>query len=65
MLEEEHLMIFGTVLHIHHIDYNKQNCSHKNLITTCNQCNTRANFNRSYWQEFYTNLIQEIYCEIN
>jgi len=57
MTEEEHLIVFGEVLHIHHIDYNKQNCKQKNLITLCNHCNTRANFNRNYWQEIYQNKI--------
>jgi hypothetical protein len=42
---------------IHHIDYNKQNCSPDNLITVCNSCNSRANFNREYWQELYTEII--------
>ena len=53
MTEEEHLMVYGRVLHVHHIDYNKFNCKKDNLITTCCQCNIRANINRTYWQEFY------------
>jgi predicted RNA-binding Zn-ribbon protein involved in translation (DUF1610 family) len=60
MTEEEHLIVNGQVLHIHHIDYNKENCSLENLITTCQQCNLRANSNRDYWKEFYTNKIMEI-----
>jgi hypothetical protein len=60
MTEEEHLIIFGTNLHIHHIDYDKQNCKEDNLITVCNNCNTRANFNRSYWQEFFLTKIGQI-----
>lgn len=47
--EEEYLIIFGRVLDIHHIDYNKSNCNKNNLITLCNQCNIRANYNRDYW----------------
>jgi len=58
MTEEEHLISLGYNLVIHHIDYNKQNCEEDNLITLCNQCNIRANFNRSYWQEFYTNKVE-------
>ena len=57
MTEEEHLIVIGTNLHIHHIDYNKQNCNKENLITLCLSCNSRANMNRSYWQEVYTNKI--------
>jgi len=40
---------------LHHIDYNKKNCHPSNLITLCNSCNSRANFNREYWQNLYTN----------
>jgi len=41
------------VLCAHHIDYNKKNCEPENIITTCLSCNSRANFNREYWQELY------------
>lgn len=36
-------------LHIHHIDYNKNNCHPSNLITLCNSCHTKTNFNRKFW----------------
>jgi len=32
-------------------------CKKDNLITTCNPCNTRANYNRNYWQEYYIGKI--------
>ena len=51
--EEEHIMVVGCVLSIHHIDYDKMNCEEDNLISLCNQCNTRANFNRNYWKKIY------------
>ena len=60
MVEEEHLILFGTNLHIHHINYDKQNCKEDNLVSTCLNCNMRANFNRSYWQEFFTNKIGQV-----
>lgn len=44
-------------LHVHHIDYNKKNCSEVNLITLCNGCNVKANFNRPYWTEYFTKLM--------
>lgn len=44
-------------LTIHHIDYNKQNCSKKNLITVCKKCNLLANFNRDYWKKIYLSKI--------
>ena len=53
MTEEEHLIVRGRILDVHHIDYDKMNCEENNLISLCNQCNLRANFNRDYWQEFY------------
>jgi len=60
MTEEEHLIVFGKVLTIHHIDYNKQNCKENNLITLCGSCNTRANFNRSYWVDFYKQKVSTL-----
>jgi len=60
MTEEEHLIVMGRVLEVHHIDYDKKNCQEYNLITTCQQCNTRANHNRNYWQKIYQEKIQNI-----
>lgn len=34
---------------IHHIDYNKQNSSVKNLVALCNSCHSETNGNREYW----------------
>ena len=42
---------------VHHIDYNKKNCSANNLITLCSSCNGRANTNRDHWQELYGNIM--------
>ena len=53
MTEEEHIIIIGYSLCVHHIDYNKKNCKESNLITLCNQCNVRANYNRKNWKKFY------------
>jgi hypothetical protein len=58
MTEEEHLIVYGRVLPIHHIDYNKQNCNSKNLISLCDSCNSRANFNRNYWIELYKDKLK-------
>jgi len=38
---------------VHHIDYNKKNCSPDNLITLCNSCHAKTNFNRKYWTEYF------------
>lgn len=60
MVEEEHLIVYGKNLEVHHIDYNKHNCDEHNLITVCKPCNIRANFNRDYWQNLYKNKIKQI-----
>jgi predicted transcriptional regulator len=57
MTEEEHLIIFGTNLTIHHADYNKENCDESNLFSTCFTCNARVNFNKTYWLSFFQNKI--------
>lgn len=62
MTEEEHFIVYGSNLAIHHIDYNKKNCKEDNLLTLCDGCNLRANWNRNYWQEFY---MEKIYGKYN
>jgi len=57
MTEEEHLVVYGRVLTAHHIDYIKNNCNENNLISTCIQCNFRANYNRDMWKEYYQEII--------
>jgi hypothetical protein len=61
MTEEEHLIVVGRTLHIHHIDYNKKNCKEDNLITLCMSCNIRANYSRDYWKDFYQNKLKVIH----
>ena len=60
MVEEEHLIIYGINLHIHHIDYNKKNSNENNLLALCLQCNLRANYNRNYWSKYYNEIIKSI-----
>lgn len=62
--EEEHLIVYGIKLSIHHIDYDKQNCNDNNLITLCKQCNIRANYNRDYWKEYYQRKKEKIKDEL-
>jgi len=40
-------------LSVHHIDYNKSNLNPDNLITICNSCNSKVNFNRGYWTRYF------------
>ncbi|MHA1747538.1 MAG: HNH endonuclease [Promethearchaeota archaeon] len=53
MTEEEHLIKINQVLHIHHIDYDKENLDENNLITLCLWCNIKANKNKEFWLDFY------------
>jgi DNA-binding CsgD family transcriptional regulator/5-methylcytosine-specific restriction endonuclease McrA len=50
MTEEEHFIEYNELLHIHHIDYDKMNCTKSNLITLCLRCNIKANYNRDEWR---------------
>jgi len=45
-------------LHVHHIDYNKRNGSKTNLITLCQSCHMKTNFNRDYWFAYYTYIME-------
>jgi hypothetical protein len=55
----QHHKKYGHNLTIHHIDYNKFNSVHTNLITLCHSCNSKANFNRDYWFAYYTWIINK------
>jgi len=46
---------------LHHIDYDKKNCSPSNLITLCASCNARANFSRENHALYYQDLMTEFY----
>ncbi len=60
MTEEEHLIVYGYVLSIHHIDYDKKNCKEDNLISLCLQCNSRANFNKNLWIKQYRSITSDV-----
>lgn len=48
-------------LSIHHIDYDKENCDLKNLITLCVSCNSRANKNREWHIAWYQAIMYRRY----
>lgn len=60
MNENDHFKIMEFGLNIHHINYNKENCNERNLITVCHSCNSKANKDRDYWFAFYTYKMEEI-----
>lgn len=45
----------------HHINYNKEDCHYKNIITVCRSCNSRANGNREYWTKLYQEIMAKKY----
>lgn len=41
------------ILSVHHIDYDKKNCSSENLVCLCVRCHTKTNANREQWKRFF------------
>src|SRR3990167_7253429 len=60
MQEEEHILVYSASLHVHHIDYVKQNCGMNNLVPLCVQCHGRTNYNREYWQKYFHSQMEEL-----
>lgn len=46
-------------LHVHHINYEKKNCSKINLISLCPSCHTATNTNREYWKGLLTDKVRK------
>lgn len=51
--DEENIVAY----HVHHIDYDKQNCCESNLITLCFSCHMKTNRDREQWQKFFEDNI--------
>ena len=49
---------FNEKLHIHHIDYDKKNCSEGNLISLCRRCHLKTNYKRKLWMPLFQKMIQ-------
>lgn len=47
----------GYNLCVHHIDYDKNNCSEDNLISLCVSCNSKANYGREEWTKHFKEMI--------
>ena len=45
---------------VHHIDYNKKNCSHNNLISLCLLCHIKTNKNRDMWTKYFKEKLDAI-----
>lgn len=44
-------------LTIHHINYDKTDNNESNLIALCRKCNAKANYDRDYWKDYYTEIL--------
>ena len=53
-----------TVLSVHHIDYDKNNCHPSNLITVCRACNSRANYDRGWHKSWYQAIMYKRYGHV-
>ena len=53
-----------TVLSVHHIDYDKNNCHPSNLITVCRACNSRANYDRVWHIGWYRAIMYKRYGHV-
>jgi 5-methylcytosine-specific restriction endonuclease McrA len=49
-------------LDVHHIDYNKKNCSPNNLISLCHKCHMKTNTKskEKYWKEYFKSLMNVV-----
>ena len=52
-IHQNELNGFFKNLDVHHIDYDKFNLNHKNLIILCRSCHCKTNFNREYWINYF------------
>ena len=51
------------LLHVHHIDYNKENSKEENLISLCHKCHVKTNGSRDYYYAYFTAIIEELYVK--
>jgi hypothetical protein len=52
----ESLILYKDSLHTHHIHYDKANC-YPDLITLCLKHNVKVNWNRSYYEDMFMNML--------
>ena len=48
----------GYKLHVHHIDYNKENNDPNNLISLCRNCHMKTNFQREDWTNYFRTKVR-------
>jgi hypothetical protein len=57
-IQEDELKDLNHKLSVHHVDYNKNNCSYNNLISLCLKCHLKTNINRKYWEEILCPMVE-------
>lgn len=45
-------------LDVHHVHYDKENCE-PDLISLCNNCNLKVNFNRDYYENLFMEILKK------
>jgi len=55
--------ISGINPHLHHINYNKMNCSRNNLVFLCARCHGKTNSNREFWKNLLIERQEEFINE--
>jgi hypothetical protein len=61
IIEIDARILYKQGLHIHHIDYIKENTFKENCCTLCCRCNAEVNYNRCHWTKFFQSLLSEKY----
>ncbi len=51
----------GVALHVHHISYIKKDDRPENLTSLCISCHMKTNYNRDFWQAYFTYRIRRDY----
>ena len=54
----------GKKLDVHHVNYDKMVCCNgvkPSFVSLCRSHNAKANFNRAFWEDWYTEIINEFY----
>lgn len=54
----------GINMCVHHVNFDKETCCNDTkplFVTLCKSCHSKTNFDREYWEEKYTRLINEEY----
>jgi hypothetical protein len=51
---------------VHHVNFNKESCCAKDVIPLfvplCQSCHAKTGFNRVFWEYWFTEMINRLYC---